>query len=142
MDDDAEEHEEQAEDDETALGRTIAAVFVDNQKHGADESEGGTQVGGDFALGEEDINQGSDAVHEQADGGVHFEEEGDQHGAAEHGKEMLQTQRNVEQKGRSFLHLDNAFFHNDASDKNKIVVLYSIPAKSESSDCSILIVTI
>ena len=95
MDDEGEEHEQQAEDDEAGLCMVIAGGGQ-NEQHRRDEGEAGAKVGGNPALGDEDVQQRAQTVHEQAGRGADLKQEGNQHGGAKHGEQMLDAQRNVQ----------------------------------------------
>ena len=88
VDDEGEEHEQQAKDDEAGLCMVIAGGGQ-NEQHRRDEGEAGAQIGGNPALGDEDVKQRTQTVHEQAGRGADLKQEGNQHGGAKHGEQML-----------------------------------------------------
>ena len=90
MDDKGEEHEQQTENDEAGLCMVIAGGGH-NQQYRRNEGKAGAQIGGNFALGDEDVEQGTQAVHEQAGGRAYLKQKRNQHGGAEHGEQMLDT---------------------------------------------------
>ena len=91
VNDEGKQHEQQAENNEAGL-RMIITGSRKNQKYGRDEGEARAQVGGNLALGDEDVQQRSQTVHEQTGGGADLEQKRNQHSRAEHGKQMLDTQ--------------------------------------------------
>ena len=95
VDDEGEEHEQQAKDDEAGLCMVIAGGGQ-NEQHRRDEGKAGAKVGGNSALGDEDVQQRTQTVHEQAGRGADLKQEGNQHGGAKHGEKMLDAQRDVQ----------------------------------------------
>lgn len=67
-----------------------------NEQHRRNEGEAGAKVGGNPALGDEDVQQRTQTVHEQAGRGADLKQEGNQHGGAKHGEQMLDAQRDVQ----------------------------------------------
>ena len=67
----------------------IIAALRNNQQHRGNKGKAGAQIGGYFALSNENVQQGAHAIHEQAGGGIHIEQEWNQHGGAKHGKQVL-----------------------------------------------------
>ena len=94
VDDEGEEHEQQAKDDEAGLCMVIAGGGQ-NKQHRRNEGEAGAKIGGNPALGDEDVQQRTQTVHEQAGRGADLKQEGNQHGGAKHGEQMLDAQRDV-----------------------------------------------
>lgn len=72
VDNQREKHEQQTENDKAGLCMVIGRGGH-NQQYRRNEGKAGAQIGGDFALGDEDVEQGTQAVHEQAGGRVDLE---------------------------------------------------------------------
>ena len=51
----------------------IIAALRNNQQHRGNKGKAGAQIGGYFALSNENVQQGAHAIHEQAGGGIHIE---------------------------------------------------------------------
>lgn len=83
-----EKHEQQTENDKAGLCMVIAGGGH-NQQYRRNEGKAGAQIGGDFAFSDEDVEQGAQAVHEQAGSRAYLEQKRNQHGGAEHGEQML-----------------------------------------------------
>ena len=80
------------------------------------ELQAGTQIGRGLALGKGDEQQGANAVHQQNDAGIDAEQDGHQNGRTEHGKDMLNAQRDHLKQRQFFVDLNNTFvFHRRAS---------------------------
>ena len=90
VDNGRQDHEGQAEDDEAPLGVAIghARCRADSQDR-RNEGETRTEVGRQAPFTNGQINERTDAVHEQGRRRVDVEQERDQDRRAEHGKEML-----------------------------------------------------
>lgn len=67
-----EEHEQQTENDEAGLCMVIGRGGH-NQQYRRDKGKAGAEIGRNFALGDEDVEQGTQAVHEQAGGRADLE---------------------------------------------------------------------
>ena len=72
MDDQREKHEQQTENDKAGLCMVIGRGGH-NQQYRRNEGKAGTEIGRDFAFGDKDVEQGAQAVHEQAGGWVYLE---------------------------------------------------------------------
>ena len=67
----------------------IITALGNNQHYRGDEGKAGAQIGGNFALGNENVQQCAHAIHEKTGCGIYIEQEGNQHGGAKHGKQVL-----------------------------------------------------
>ena len=72
MNNQREKHEQQTENDKAGLCMVIGRGGH-NQQYRRDKGKAGAEIGRNFALGDEDVEQGTKAVHEQAGGRVDLE---------------------------------------------------------------------
>lgn len=91
LDEKGEQNEQQAEDDKARLGVRIG-VGGENQQDRRNEGEARPQIGRDLSLGQENVEQGAHAVHEEASVRIEVEQERDEYRGAEHGEQMLDPQ--------------------------------------------------
>lgn len=112
FDKEPQDDEAEAEGNEAALGIRIGhARRGGDGQNGGDEGKGRAQISGKLPFAEGQVYQCADAVHEKAGRRVYMEQERNQYGGAEHGKEMLQTEWNGGKDGKSFLHPDDSMGH-------------------------------
>ena len=132
-DEEGQQAAQQAHHHEAALG-VLKALGGDDAAGGGQEGEAGAQIGRGLALGEEDEEQGAEAVHEEDDAGVDLEQDGDQHRRAEHGEDVLDAQGQQHGKGDFLIHLDDTFLVHGIP-LLSIAFRASIPPASHSVHC-------
>ncbi len=106
--------DQQGDDDEDdanyqeAADRGVVPFLPQNDENGREKGEAGAEISGNFPLGNEEVQQGPDAVHQQDRGWVDLEQDGHKNRGPEHGKQVLQPQRQALPEGRSLMDLDDS----------------------------------
>ena len=109
--------EEEAERDEAALGRGIAAQLRvrEHREDRREEGEARPEVGRDLPAADHEVDERADAVHQERRRRAHLEEEGHEHRRAEHREEVLEGERERLKEREPLVDVDDPSLHGASS---------------------------